>query len=145
MLYMVGKYDKHIWLHQNGTRKTDFHDLPYLNTSTEDITSFIFRIVMTPTHWHPNGNIRIVKVHFLGMRKSPDPNVPVLSWEQLRDGMNPAWSYYPHYVNYESQFVFGNEATSPTSLEFSPVLTVKSESSSDFSLEYLKLFFEDKG
>jgi hypothetical protein len=143
MQYMVGTYDKQIWLKQNGTNKTSFHNLPFLNNSTEDITSFIFRIVMTPTHWWSNGNIRIAKVHFLGMRKNPEPGIPVLSWTELRDGMLPAWSYYPHYINYESQLGFTENASLPN-VEFFPMLSVKSESNSTFSLENVKIFFEDK-
>ena len=143
MQYMVGTYDKKIWLKQNGTNKSNYHDLPFLNDSTEDITSFIFRIVMTPTHWWSNGNIRYADVHFLGMRKNPDPTVPVLSWTELRDGMLPAWSYYPHYINYESQLGFTENDSLPN-VEFFPSLSVKSESSSTFSLENMKIFFEDK-
>jgi hypothetical protein len=143
MQYMVGTYDKQIWLKQNGTDKTAFHNLPFLNNSTEDITSFMFRIVMTPTHWWSNGNIRIAKVHFLGMRKNPEPGIPVLSWTELRDGMLPAWSYYPHYINYESQLGFTENASLPN-VEFFPSLSVKSESNSTFSLENVKIFFEDK-
>jgi len=98
---------------------------------------------MTPELFWSNGNIRTAKVHFLGMRKNPDPTVPVLSWTELRDGMLPAWSYYPHYINYESQLGFTENDSLPN-VEFFPSLSVKSESNSTFSLENMKIFFEDK-